>query len=855
VELHEGWTVQSACKATEDGAAISAPEFHPEGWYKASVPSTVVAVQVAAGEFKDPYYGTRLRDIPGENYPVGHVFSRMPMPEDSPYRCGWWYRREFAVPATDKGHRLWLHFSGINYRADIWVNGTKIADRTQVAGAYRTYDLDVTAAVKPGKANVLAVETFAQTEKDLGINWVDWNPSPPDKDMGLWGPVSLVTSGPVSLRSPFVATHLPDSSLETADLTVYAELHNATDQPISGIVRGTVANVPLSQKITLAPHEDQTVVFTPEQYPQLHLHHPQLWWPRQMGEPHLENLTLRFVESSGAVSDEQSVRVGLREITAEMTPKDYRMFRVNGKPILIRGGGWSPDMLLREDPARLRDEFRLVRDLRLNTIRLEGKLESEDFFHLADEQGILVMAGWCCCDQWEQWKRWTPENYTVAAESVRSQMLRLRNHPSLVMWLNGSDNPPPADVESIYLRVEAETHWPNPIVSSATARPTTVTGKSGVKMTGPYDYVAPSYWYVDTHHGGAYGFNTETSPGPAIPSLASLKQFIPEDGLWPPGKDWAYHMAGGDFADLKVFDGAMGAVLAKPQSLEQYMQFAQMLSYDSERAMFEAYSRNKYDSTGVIQWMLNNAWPSLFWHLFDYYLDGQGSYFGAKKACEPLHIQYSYDDHSIVVVNSTYQPAEHLTASARVYDLHMKEVFSGEKQLDSGADSSTRILQLPDSLYPGDSPIHFVDLTLRGATGQILSRNVYWIPAKNTQFDWSKTQYTHTPAVEHEDLSALLSLPPAHVTAHAQAGHDAEGKLIHLQLQNTSQTIAFQVAAIVRTPAQGLIEPVLWSDDYIELMPGESRTITAQLPADAPADAVVLLSGWNIPAQTLHPGP
>ena len=208
--LREGWRLQSGCKIQAQGEAISTSGFEDKGWYAVSVPATVLAAQVAAGEFKDPYYSDNLRKIPGTSYPVGENFSNLPMPADSPYHCGWWYRKQFVIPAADKGRTLWLRFGGINYRANVWINGKRIADSTQVAGAYRTYEFDITANALPGKTNVVAIETFAPTETDLGINWVDWNPCPPDKDMGLWGAVDLVTSGPVSVRSPLVVTHLAD---------------------------------------------------------------------------------------------------------------------------------------------------------------------------------------------------------------------------------------------------------------------------------------------------------------------------------------------------------------------------------------------------------------------------------------------------------------------------------------------------------------------------------------------------------------------------------------------------------------------------------------------------------------------
>ncbi len=851
--LREGWQLQSACKLQAAGESIAAEGLSVEGWLKIAVPSTVLAAQASAGAVPDPYFGMNLRQIPGSEYPIGQVFSNLPMPEGSPYRCGWWYRKEFTSPAAfAKDERFWLHFGGINYRADIWLNGHKIADTTTVAGAYRIYDFDVTEFLKPGKTNVLAVETFAPTEKDLGINWVDWNPCPPDKDMGLWGAVDLVATGAVTVRSPLAVTHFRDSSLSSADLTVYAELHNATNRAVKGVVSGSAAGVRFERPVELAAHEDRTVVFTPEQFPELRIQNPKPWWPYQMGQPHLERLTVRFA-AQGLLADKQSVDFGFREITSELTASGSRLFRVNGKPILIRGAGWSQDMLLRFDQNRLRDQFRLVRDMNLNAIRLEGKLDTDEFFHLADEQGILVMLGWCCGDQWEHWKYWTPEDLAIATASLRAQMLRLRHHASLLAWLNGSDNPPPAGVERAYLKIESETHWPNPVLSSANSTPTSVTGASGVKMTGPYDYVAPSYWYVDRQNGGAFGFNTETSPGPAIPSLASRQKFLPDPEAWPPSPNWSYHNGGGDFVNLKVFDEAMEAIYAKPRSAAEYERLAQTMEYDSERAMFEAYGKNKYASTGVIQWMLNNAWPSMIWHLYDYYLDAGGGYFAAKKACEPLHIQYSYDDHSIVVVNSTYESVTGLHASISVHNRAWNELFTSQATLNVGADSAQRVLLVPDSLYAGADKIIFIDLTLSDATGRELSSNFYWVPEALTTFDWAKTNYTHTPAARQEDLTALATLPPAKVIASAEFENTSRGRELRLHVENQSAVLAFQIRAAVRTQSGGLIAPVFWSDNWIELVPGKSRTLTALLPENADAAPIVQLEGWNIPPATITP--
>ncbi len=851
--LRDGWRLQSACVAKADGATISAPGFATRDWLKTSVPSTVFAAQTADNVYPDPYFGMNLRNVPGVSYPIGANFSNLPMPGDSPYRCGWWYRTEFKASA-DASHdqRLWLHFGGINYRGDIWVNGQRIADETTVAGAYRTYDFDVTDFVKSGETNVLAVETFAPSEKNLGINWVDWNPCPPDKDMGLWGNVDLVQTGPVTLRSPLAVTHFTDESLSAADLTVYAELRNATAHSVRGVVQGTAAGVHFEEPVELAPNEDREVIFTPEQFPQLHIRNPMPWWPYQMGEPHLEHLDMKFVGHDGT-ADEQDVEFGFREMTSELTVTGARLFRINGKPLLIRGAGWSQDMLLRTNERRLQDQFRMVRDMHLNTIRLEGKLETEEFFHLADEQGILVMLGWCCCDHWEHWSSWTAEDLTIATASLRAQLLRLRHHASLLVWLNGSDNAPPANVESAYLKVEAEMHWPNPILASASSTVTINSGLSGVKMSGPYDYVEPSYWSVDQHYGGGFGFNTETSPGPAIPSLASRKKFLTDPDAWPPTADWSFHNGGGKFTNLKVFDDAMAAIYSAPHSAAEYERMAETMEYDSERAMFEAYSKNKYVSTGIIQWMLNNAWPSMIWHLYDYYLDPGAGYYGTKKACEPLHVQYAYDDRSVVVVNSTYHAAEGLHVKVDVHGLGWRPLYSAEATVNASSDSSIRVLTLPDSLYIGPERIFFIDLMLSDAAGRRISRNFYWVPGTLTSFDWEATQYTNTPPLRYEDLSALTHLPLAELQSSAEIAEKPHGREIRVHLENTSKELAFQIHGEVQTASGELVAPVLWSDNWIELTPGEDTTLAAEIPDDVTDALTVKIESWNVQPVTLTP--
>jgi exo-1,4-beta-D-glucosaminidase len=881
VDLRENWFLQNSRKVGAPAEVLSSPRFSPDHWYKTTVPSTVLAAQVADGEFKDIYFGDNLRKLPGMDYPVGELFANQDMPSGSPYACSWWYRTEFQLPREFRGRRVWLHFKGINYKANIWLNGRRLAAASDVAGAYRTYEFDATPLLDQDRTNVLAVEVFAPEAKDLGINFVDWNPTPPDKDMGLWRGVYLTASGPVRLRYPQVVTHFPGDSLERADLTVRAELHNDTDSSVTGILRGEFEGVKFEKKVTLSPKETRSVTFTPDEFPQLKIDHPELWWPTGLGAQKLHLLTIKF-ESSGAVSDSQTVSFGIREITGELygaspqpgevydnngnftrlkTDKRPLLLRVNHHPILIRGAGWAPEMLLRTSEDRLRAQLRYVQDMHLNAIRLEGKLEGDEFFNLTDKMGILVIAGWCCCDHWEHWKSWTPNDFAIATESLRSQILRLRNHPSLTLWMNGSDNPPPAPVEKAYRKILGENGWPNPFVASASAMPTSVSGPSGVKMTGPYDYVPPSYWLVDNDHfGGAFGFNTETSPGAAIPVVSSLKKFLPKEHLWPIDSLWNFHSGAGIFnGNLEHFNSSMNAIYGPPKGLDDYLLKSQAMAYDGERAMFEAYGRNKYASTGVIQWMLNNAWPSVIWHLYDYYLQPAAGYFGTKKACEPLHIQYSYDDRSVVVVNSVNQSYSELTAEASMYDFNLRRLFFRKTNLGSPADSVQRLFNIPGENI--DTDVYFVQLTLRDKTQRMLSTNFYWLPKKTSTYDWSteheKQHPYYTGVTSYEDLSMLSQLQKVHLEASASARRQPQGEDVRVQVQNPSRNLALQIhLSIVDEKSGDEILPVLWEDNYFSLMPGESRAVAAHFNSVTnPGRLRVEVNGWNIdPEGTLVQG-
>jgi len=859
LKLHEGWTLQTSAKVEAKGEVISTSGFAPKGWHTANIPSTVVAALVKDKTLADPFAGMNLRSYPGVDYPIGSNFSNIAMASDSPYAVSWWYRKAFTVPAAYKGKTIWLKFNGINYRANIFLNGKQIAKSDDVAGAWRTYEFNITSTAKPGGENVLVVQTFAPTEHNLAITFVDWNPAPPDKNMGLWREVYLTTSGPVALRYPTVVSKLNPPANDSAQLTVTAQVKNGIDQPVKGKLRGQIEKVTFEQDVELGANESKDVTFAPDKFSQLVFSNPRLWWPAQMGTPNLYPLHMQF-EVNGAVSDQTHSEFGIREITSDVNPVGGRAFHINGKNILIRGGGWTPDMMLRETSERLHDEFRYVEDMGLNTVRLEGKLESEEFYQIADRHGVLVMAGWCCCDFWERWPRWQPQDFEIAKQSLRDQIYRLRSHPSLVMWLNGSDNPPPPDVEQMYLDIEKELLWPNPVVSSATGKKTSVTGDSGAKMSGPYEYVAPSYWQVDTPEGqpgrklcnpggcgGAYGFNTETSMGPAVPPVESIRAMVGKDHMWPIDEVWNYHAGGGEFKTINVFSEALANRYGKSDNVDDFAIKSQMQTYEGVRAMYEAYSRNKYQATGVIQWMLNNAWPSMIWHLYDYYLRPGGGYFGAKRAMEALHPLYGYDDHAIWVVSSQYTDVKGLKLTTKIYNLDATEKFSQENAVDATADGTTRIFTLPD--VSGLSNTYFLALKLEDSAGKLVGSNFYWLSTKPETLDWAKSTWWMTPTASYADFTAISQLPKVKLKVTDRTERKGEDAITHVTIENPSKSLAFFVRLKVNKGAKGEeILPVVWEDNYISLLPGEKREITAtyrasELGSTKPA---VEISGWNV---------
>ncbi|MCP5050990.1 MAG: glycoside hydrolase family 2, partial [bacterium] len=447
-----------------------------------------------------------------------------------------------------------------------------------------------------------------------------------------------------------------------ASLTITAQLVNHTPREVSGIVKGKIGSITLEQPFRLKPSGKKTITFNPRKYNQLNMKNPRLWWPNNLGKPHLYRLDLAAIVDKH-ISHHQQVIFGIREVSDYLNEQGHRGYKINGKEILIRGGGWVDDLLLENDPHKIEAQIKYARHMNLNTIRLEGFWgSSRELYHLADRYGILVMPGWSC--QWE-WQGLlgkpvdqygglqTAQDIQLVVRSLRDQVLWLRNHPSIFVWVLASDKLPRPQLEKEYNTSIAQIDPTRPLLASCKTFVSKVSGPTAVKMNGPYDYVPPVYWYTDKKNGGAFGFNTETGPGPQPPPLESLRRMIPPDRLWPINDVWEYHCAGKKFNTLQRYTKAFNQRYGEARSVEEFTQKAQAANYEAMRAMFEAFGINKPNTTGIIQWMLNSAWPQMFWQLYDYYLMPNGAFYGAKTGSQPLNIAYHYGNHSIHVVNDT----------------------------------------------------------------------------------------------------------------------------------------------------------------------------------------------------------
>ena len=835
--LHDDWKMQSSLTDNSGGGKISQPGYNTTGWYTVNIPTTIIGGLLANKEYDfDPFYGKNQEKISGRKF-------------DS----SWWFRSEFRLPGSDKEKNVSLRIHGINYRGNVWLNGVLIADEKTVTGPFRIFEFDVTKEIKAGSINVLAIEVTRpfnpnKRDGDLAIDYADWIHYPADYNGGIVNNVEINTCDKVAIRYPLVITRFDLPSLDVAHLEVNAEVVNYSDEEQEVSVSGKINNeISFEQKIHLARGESKEITFPANVYPQLNIKNPRIWWPYQYGKPELNQIELKVVRNN-EISDAVIENFGIRQITSRLINNKSREFIVNGKPIMLRGAAWSPDIFQRRSPQRQEDEIKLVRDMHMNIIRSEGKLEDDHFYELCDQYGILVMSGWMCCGAWQYPENWNSFERNVAMESGRSVMVWLRNKACMLAWLNGSDMPPrDSTVERDWLNIESKLKWPNPIISTADETVSKVSGYSGVKMNGPYDWVPPIYWESDsTKYGGAWSFATEISPGPSIPPYESLIKFMPKDSLWYTNSLWLYHCGTMQFGNTNIFNEGLSKRYGQSKSTREFLAKAQVQNYEGHRAMMEAYGLKKYNTaTGVVQWMLSNPWPSLIWHTYDYYLYPAGTYFGMKKSLEPLHVQYSYKSREIVIVNSLLQDFPDLKVIAKIYNADGSLKFSESLVAPVSKDDIKRLFRIPE--IKGLSGIYFLRLQLNDQTGKPVSTNWYWLSKRMDSLNWKKSTWYYTPQSAYADLSGLQRIKKTTLNVDHASGENGESLQNKITVTNTGKTVAFFVHIRVLKGKDGEdILPVIFEDNYLLLAPGETRIVTCSYNAVRDVAPYILISGWNI---------
>jgi len=897
------FSLQSSVIATQEGSELSDPAFQAKDyWFPVTVPTTVLTGLVTNHVYPDPYIGMNNMRIPdaSDSFNAAYHLSQYSfLPHHAnPWKQPYWYRTTFTVPAADRGKTFQLLFKGINYRAAVWVNGKRIADSSEMAGMFATYSLDVTGAVKPGERNGLAVEIYpldypglpahpqldalgdfyanGGPTGDIGKNvtmlcsvgW-DWIPAVRDRNMGIWQPVYLRTSGAVTIAHARITTdlpRLPDTSV--ARLGIGLDLVNHSGNPHQGklSVRISPENFPgkaiaFTKPVTVHAAATGHLQLDADQIGQLILQHPRLWWPNGYGTPNLYRLQLRYEDESG-LSDDTSLVFGIRTVSSRATDVNgwmRRDFYVNGERIHLTGGAWVPDMMLNRDSVRYDEEIRLCRNAHINLLRIwgGGVTPPDVFFDLADRYGMLVWQDfWVTGDTQGEFKgsRDWPLETPVFIRNMTSTIYRIRNHASLLVWTGGNEGHARKELYDALRDSIVALDGTRPFIPSSSGYAKLPAGwkgswpdnqPSGVYSGGPYSWQDPAVYYQKVDAGKDWVFKDETGI-PSQPPYETLSRIIPDlvsDSAlpYPLNNTWGYHDACSGNGKYDLYYQAMVDRYGKPVSMRDFSEKTQLLNANGYRGIFEAAAHKLNETGGVMLWKLNAAFPSVIWQIYDWYLEPNAGYYFMQRACEPVHIQLNLDDSQVAVINKRYHPTGELTADVSVIDLTGKVLYHHRATTSLEAPGTREIDALSGVLNQAKG-VSFVVLTLEDAKGGTVSHNTYWV----------------SPDHRYQQLSSMSPATLQGVVLNQRK--TATESRWTLRITNTSGKLAFFTDAALRDQATGKeVLPSYWSDNYFSLAPHQSLTITLSCPlAQLPATPEITLKGWNV-ASTLialgSPGP
>ncbi|MGD0091325.1 MAG: beta galactosidase jelly roll domain-containing protein [Planctomycetota bacterium] len=894
--LSEGWQLKSSVLVAEDGARISTAGYEPQGWLKTAVPSTVLSALVKNGVYPDPRKGLDCYRIPDSSDEFNRKydlakFSYLPE-QRNPWRDPYWYRTEFNLPPAQDGQRVWLNLNCINYRADVWLNGAQVGEAKSVAGMFQRFRFDVTAHARPGP-NALAVRIHPvdhpgtpdtqlavfgphrgehkEIERDvteIETTGYDCMMTVPDRNMGILQEVFVDRTGAVDIRHPFVATELPLPDTSRATLAVSAELVNASAAPVRGVLRGVVAGtfdaggtpavriagvspapaggtpalpaVRFEQPVELGPNETRLVRVEPKPV----LPQPRLWWPVNYGAQPLYDLTLQFA-ADGAVSAEQTVRFGVRQVTTELHQLDGchgRRVLVNGQKIFCRGGYIQPELLLDWDARRIENEIRYFADANMNLIYFEDIPNPPDaFLDACDRHGVLFGNCFYSCD-WAK-VRGRPEDLALLEACTVDVLKRYRNHPSLVLYMAMNEGYTCAEVYTMWRRhvvaLDGTRFWiPSAYFPDSLKNPAAhfkddlPTGMNDLGNKS-YGWQEPATYFRWVREDRSWMFKMESGSA-SLPPISSLAKFLPDlgarakDAPFPLTETWAHHGANDYY---KPYDQAIRRLHGEPESVTDYCWKGHLLTADQHRAFYEAVNHRMWDITsGFTEWKINSCFPDVQWQNFDYYLKPGVSHFFIKRACEPLHVQLDQLDQQVSVINCRLEPQPDLEVTARVFGPKAEPLWQRTAKLSVPANAHAEAFAIAN--LAALAPFVFVKLELKDAAGRVVSENFYWLRGQGTR-----------------DCTALQQLPLVKLDTASKIEDSGAEKLVQASVTNPSTHVAFFIQLALTKGARGEeILPVFWDDNYFSLLPGETRQVAARIAMRnlGGEQPVLEAGGWNI---------
>jgi hypothetical protein len=840
------------------GAAISAPGFSAAGWQNAVVPGTVLNSLVFNKVYPEPYFGRNndrgLNLIPDIADKGADFYT-------------YWFRTKFTVPPSYAGKRVWLQLDGINYTADIWVNGQQVGT---LAGMFQRGTYDITSLVTPGSSqNALAIlvhpvdppNSFssptntggdASNENSNGADgkigkyttmlmtagWdFTFNDGIRDRNTGIWRDVKIYETGPVTLRNPFVKSSLPLPSLSPASETISVELTNATDKSQSGTVTATIAegNISLQQNVTLAANETRTVSFAPADYPKLVINNPRLWWPFNKGDQPLYNLTTSFTQN-GAVSDELKTRFGIRDIrTDRNTPDGSRVFYVNGKRVFLHGTNWIPEAMCRTSTERTEAELRYTRQAGVNFIRFwgGGVTESDEFFDLCDELGIMVWV-----EFWLTGNTALPADTELYRANVADTVKRVRNHPSVAYYVSANERSANTIVPITDLLNSLD----------GTRGYQAASEIDGIHDGSPYISVNPMWYYEDTASARGSRINglCPEYGAPILPTVDALREMMPEADLWPINtRTWKY-LDGGGFHEMATTYVNSTNQYGLSSSIDEFAFKAQMFGGLAYRAIWECWNANRFEygdrfTTGVLFWYHNSPHPQVCGRMWDWSLEPTAALYFSQKAHEPVHAQYDFLKNTVGVNNELPRSFTGMKLKTRILNFDMTEVYNQTKTFDLPEDRfvpNVQTVTLPGNL----SQVHFIKLELRDSLGKLVSENFYW----RSKEDYTPGRTATGP--QYAGFGDLSKLPKVQLSSTVTQRTEGGKNFYRVQVSNPSNSLAFMVWLRLQDGNTNKpIRPAFYDDNFFSLLPGESRTIDIEYSGKInPATTKLIVDGWNV---------